>query len=147
LSFSSRDNGRTPMQWDNTLNAGFSSGIPWLPVNNNYQRTNVQAEDKDSTSILNHFKRMVALRKSNPILIYGKYQILQREHPDIYAYRRELKNESVLVLLNFTSKNSSIILPELKSTHQVLINNYGTYFQEGEELNMKPYQALIFMIK
>ena len=96
-----RDNGRTPFQWDTTANAGFTTGTPWLKVNPNYTTVNVAAEDNNANSCLNYFRKMVKLRKDNPVLIYGKYALLDQDNPDVYAYTRELDGRKILVLLNF----------------------------------------------
>ncbi|HKK11866.1 MAG TPA: alpha-amylase family glycosyl hydrolase, partial [Flavobacteriaceae bacterium] len=147
LNFSSRDNGRTPMQWDDSKNAGFTSGKPWLPVNDNYKYINVATEDKNPNSILNHFRNMVKLRRENPVLIYGSYQLLQPKHPDIYAYTRTLDDQKMLVLLNFTDHNSSIELPQTRAVQKTLINNYNSVVAiEGEKVTLKPYQAVILSL-
>ena len=144
LAFGSRDNGRTPMQWDNAKNAGFSSGTPWLPANENYKKINVAAQEKDPNSELNHFKKMVQLRKDHPVLVYGKYTILQKEHPDVYAYTRELDGKKVLVVLNFTEKKTVIQLSEAASIGETLINNYNHFSIRKNEILLLPYQAIIF---
>jgi len=147
LNFSSRDNGRTPMQWDDSKNASFTSGKPWLPVNDNYKYINVATEDKNPNSILNHFRNMVKLRRENPVLIYGSYQLLQPKHPDIYAYTRTLDDQKMLVLLNFTDHNSSIELPQTRAVQKTLINNYNSVVAiEGEKVTLKPYQAVILSL-
>jgi len=85
LNLLSRDNGRTPMQWDATKNAGFSNETPWLPIHKNHTKVNVLNQENDQNSVLNHFRKMVALRKDNLLLVYGNYEIIQEEHPTIYA--------------------------------------------------------------
>jgi oligo-1,6-glucosidase len=143
LNFASRDNGRTPMQWDSSENANFTSGTPWLPVNKNHNTINVVSENNDPNSILNHFKKMVKLRKEHEVLIYGDYELLAAENPDIYAYTRTLNNEKVLVLLNFTNHDSSIELTEAKTLQTTLINNYGDLINDNGNILLKPYQAVI----
>lgn len=147
LKFSSRDNGRTPMQWDSTLNAGFSTATPWLPVNSNHTFINVAAQDRDSSSVLNHFRKLVTLRKNRPVLIYGKYEILQKEHPQVYAYTRTLGQEKILVLLNFSNRPADIDLAQLDRVQTVLVNNYPTVTRHGNSLTLQAYQALIFALK
>ncbi|MFH6767790.1 alpha-glucosidase [Gaetbulibacter aquiaggeris] len=146
LNFLSRDNGRTPMQWDDSKNSGFTSGEPWLPVNDNYKDINVSAQNKDPNSVLNHFIKMVKLRKENEVLVYGKYDLLQAEHPDIYAYTRTLNTEKILVLLNFTNHESKIELPEIKMILEPLINNYKTVDATENTISLKPYQAILFKL-
>lgn len=146
LNFLSRDNGRTPMQWDDSKNSGFTSGEPWLPVNDNYKDINVSGQNKDPNSVLNHFRKMVKLRKENEVLVYGKYDLLQAEHPDIYAYTRTLNDEKVLVLLNFTNHESKIELPEIKMILEPLINNYKTVDATEKTIILQPYQAILFKL-
>lgn len=146
LNFLSRDNGRTPMQWDDSKNSGFTSGEPWLPVNDNYKDINVSGQNKDPNSVLNHFRKMVKLRKENEVLVYGKYDLLQAEHPDIYAYTRTLNTEKILVLLNFTNHESKIELPEIKMILEPLINNYKTVDATEKTIILQPYQAILFKL-
>ncbi len=146
LKFSSRDNGRTPMQWNDTENAGFSTGIPWLPVNQNYHNINVAKEDKDPHSVLNYFRKMTQLRRDNPVLVYGDYQLLKPKHPEIYAYTRTLDDQKMLILLNFTDKHSSIDLPEINLIKEELIDNYGSIAINNDIITLQPYQAVIFAL-
>tara|TARA_R110002051_G_scaffold324988_2_gene425020 strand:- start:2964 stop:4724 length:1761 start_codon:yes stop_codon:yes gene_type:complete len=147
LKFGSRDNGRTPMQWDASDNAGFTSGIPWLPVNKNYKTINVVAETKNPESVVNHFKKMVQLRKENPVLVYGKYDLLQKEHAEIYAYTRTLGDDKMLILLNFSDKKSTIHLEISGNLDKTLINNYDILKVTGTSITLEPYQSVIQTIK
>jgi oligo-1,6-glucosidase len=147
LNYNSRENGRTPMQWDNTKNAGFSNGKPWAKVNENYNKINVAAQHNDPNSVLNHFRKMTKIRKDNPVLVYGKYELLQREHPNIYAFTRTLDDEKMLVVLNFSQEKSSITLSEIANSKKVLVNNYGELEMKGNTIHLLPYQAVIFKIK
>ncbi|MBX2926487.1 MAG: alpha-glucosidase [Saprospiraceae bacterium] len=148
LSFESRDNGRTPMQWNDSPHAGFSSGTPWLPVNNNYTEINAAAQDKDPDSVLNHFRRMVQLRKSNPVLVHGAYQLLAPEHPEIYAYTRIWGEEKAVVVLNFSTEKQRFQMPGLSSPTKVLINNYPHVetTKNGGEIILSPYQGIVFSV-
>ena len=143
LNLTSRDNGRTPMQWDVSENSGFTTGTPWLPVNENYIDINVAAQENDQNSVLTHFKKMVRLRKDNDVLIYGAYKLLDATNEEIYAYKRTSENKKMLVLLNFTDHDSSVELPETKAIKDVLINNYGDLNNENGKITLKPYQAVI----
>jgi oligo-1,6-glucosidase len=147
LNYSSRENSRTPMQWNDTDNAGFTSGMPWKKVNPNYKEINVAAQENNPNSVLNHFRKMVKLRKENEVLVYGDYQIIQQEHPEIYAYTRTLDNQKMLVLLNFTDQDSNISLPEVNSLNDTLINNYEALTINNNTITLKPYQAAIVSIK
>lgn len=146
LNFESRDNGRTPMQWDNTLHAGFTTGEPWLPVHENHMSINVAEQDKDPGSVLNHFRKMTQLRRDHPVLVYGSYELIQKEHPTVYAYTRTNGEEQVLVLLNFSENNASIKIDKLKSIKDVLISNYDEMTIENGEALLLPYQAVILSL-
>jgi oligo-1,6-glucosidase len=139
VKFGCRDNGRTPFQWDSSANAGFTTGTPWLKTNPNYKSINVSAQEKDPNSCLNYFRKMVKLRKENAALVYGKYTLLDKENPDVYAYTRELDGKKFLVLLNFTSKNAAVNAGTDVSKAKVLINNYG----DAVSSTLKPYQAAV----
>lgn len=143
LHLLSRDNGRTPMQWDTSKNAGFSSSNPWLPVNENHTTVNVASQQEDPKSVLNHFKKMVALRKNNLVLVYGQYQIIQEEHPTIYAYSRTLEEQQMKVFLNFSESVSQIHLHDLGQCEEVLINNYDHLKMGDNTITLDPYQAVV----
>ena len=144
LKFSSRDNGRTPMQWNSGPQAGFTNAKPWLPVNDNHITINVESQNKDGNSVLNYFRKLTELRKNNKILVYGKYEIIQPEHKDIYAYTRSMDGKKWLVILNFKANNTEISIPELNATTTLIINNYDTINLKGSTLQMQPYQAILF---
>ena len=146
LNLLSRDNGRTPMQWDDTNNAGFSSETPWLPVHENHTTVNVANQQNDHNSVLNHFRKMVALRKDNLLLVYGEYKIIQEEHPTIYAYSRTLDDEKMKILLNFSESESSISLPNFDHSKKVLINNYNEFSVDKNTITLKPYQAVVLKL-
>ncbi|MBT4679540.1 MAG: alpha-glucosidase, partial [Flavobacterium sp.] len=143
LNLLSRDNGRTPMQWDDTNNAGFSSETPWLPVHENHTTVNVANQQNDHNSVLNHFRKMVALRKDNLLLVYGEYEIIQEEHPTIYAYSRTLDDEQMKILLNFSELTSKINLSNLVQIKEVLINNYNELLIDKKTITLHPYQAVV----
>ena len=143
LNLLSRDNGRTPMQWDATKNAGFSNETPWLPVHENHSTVNVLHQENDQNSVLNHFRKMVALRKDNLLLVYGNYEIIQEEHPTIYAYSRTLDDEQMKILLNFSESTSKINLLDLGLYKEVLINNYNELLIDKNTITLQPYQAVV----
>lgn len=146
LNYSSRENGRTPMQWDTTANAGFTTGTPWKRVNPNHMEINVAQQGQDPNSILNHFRKMTQLRKNHLALVYGDYEILQREHPQVYMYTRSSQKEKLLVVLNFSESQASASLDVELRTNSLLINNYDSITIEGQQLILEPYQALIFKL-
>ena len=140
---SARDNGRTPFQWNDTKNAGFTTGTPWLKVNPNYTTVNEAKEDTDDNSCLNYFRKLVKMRKDNLVLVYGKYTLLDKDNPDVYAYTRELKGRKLLVLLNFTTHAASANTGMDVSRAKVLIDNYGKTSSTGE---LQPYEAVVLQL-
>lgn len=138
----SRDNSRTPMQWNSSANAGFTTGKPWLPINPNFITVNVEASEKDANSILNFVKKLIALRKEHKdVLVYGKYTLLDKDNKQVYAYTRESGNKKFLVLLNFTSATSKANTGIDISKAKVLINNYEKPNADG---SLKPYEAVVY---
>ena len=143
-----RDNGRTPMQWNTAVNSGFSTATPWLPVNKNYADVNVEAQEKNPVSTLNYFKKLIQLRKSSPTLVYGKYSLLDKENPEVYAYTREWNGEKLLILLSFSNNGGSFSLSSEMKLGEELINNYDAKLSvENNLIKLKPWQAVIVKIK
>lgn len=148
LNYNSRENGRTPMQWNDAENAGFTTGKPWKKVNPNYGEINVADQDSDPGSVLNHFRKMAKLRKNNLVFVYGDYDMLWDDHPQIYAYTRSLEDRKVLVTLNFSDKEAEADLPAGISPGNSLINNYDSEpFGENGRVMLKPFQAVILELK
>jgi len=138
----SRDNGRTPLQWDDSPNAGFTSGKPWIKVNPNFTTVNAAAQEKDSNSVLNYFRKMVKLRRENEVLVYGLYTLLDKDNPDVYAYTRELNGKKFLVLLNFKSKATTVDTGGIDlSKAKILISNYASTSVDNK---LQPYEAVIY---
>ena len=138
-----RDNCRTPFQWDATAQAGFTTGTPWPRVNPNYPQVNVAAENRDPNSVLNHFRKATAVRRQHPVLIYGRYQLLDPHNPHVYAYTRPLGPERALVVLNFSSEPRTGALPRgLHLIKQPWLNNYPT-FTPAVALALQPWQAVV----
>jgi oligo-1,6-glucosidase len=144
-----RDNGRTPFQWDATTNAGFTTGTPWLKVNPNYSTLNAAAQETDPNSVLNYFRQMVKLRKGEPVLIYGKYTLLDKDNPDVYAYYRELNGKKLLVLLNFRDKPALANVDTDISKAKLLLDNYGAGPQNAANngISLRPYEAAVLELK
>ncbi|WP_299289700.1 alpha-glucosidase [uncultured Mucilaginibacter sp.] len=138
-----RDNSRTPFPWNGSANAGFTTGTPWLKINPNYKTINASAEDKDPNSCLNYFRKVVKLRKDNPVLVYGKYTLLDKSNPNVYAYTREYNGKKLLVLLNFKNKaavvNTGIDLAKAK----VLLGNYA---EPAQDAKLRPYEAVVYQL-
>ena len=144
LNYNSRENSRTPLQWDNTVNTGFSTAEPWKRVNPNYTEINVRQQLEDPNSVLNHFKKMTKIRKENKVLTYGTYTIIDEEHPNIYAYTRSDNTTTKTVLLNFSSEPSRIEIKGISSSVKPIINNYNKLQIEKNRVILQPYQAVIF---
>ncbi|MEK3975173.1 MULTISPECIES: alpha-glucosidase [unclassified Psychrobacillus] len=144
-----RDNSRTPMQWDNSENAGFTSGTPWMNVNPNYSNINVQAQLKDENSIYHFFKNMIKLRKENEVFVYGSYDLLLENDPDVYIYKRCLNEKTAVVLCNFRNKTVEVNLHELeqKDYHLMLSNYKETPDSLTEKVILKPYETRIYLSK
>ena len=138
----SRDNARTPMQWNNHTNAGFTNGTPWIEVNPNYIEINAENESKDPESIYNYYKKLIELRKINEIFTEGEFQLLLEEDPQIFAYTRTTKTETMCVIANFTAEPAPCsLLEKWKQTEQV-IHNYNTENTDGI---LRPYEAIIYI--
>jgi oligo-1,6-glucosidase len=145
---SARDNGRTPFPWDATKHAGFTTGTPWLKINPNNNKINVEVQDNDPNSVLNYFRKMVKMRKQLPELIYGKYELLDESNEKIYAYTRTWNAKKVLVLLNFSSSRPKFIIPgDSGNALNVLMNNVNTIRVKNNSVTMEPWQALVIRMQ
>lgn len=145
----SRDNARTPMQWNDSINAGFTSGNPWIKVNPNYKEINVETAEKNPDSILNFYRELIKLRKENLVMIYGEYIPILTEHEKIFSYIRRLEGDSILVILNFSEQNTLFSLPDsIKvKNEKLLISNYNVNNGKGlEKLDLKPFEARVYKI-
>lgn len=105
----SRDNARTPMQWDDTVNAGFTTGTPWIKVNPNYKTINAQSQLKDENSIYNYYKKLIAFRKIYPVFCDGDFEMLLEENEQLFAYKRTGKTGKLYVFCNFFGKEENVI--------------------------------------
>jgi oligo-1,6-glucosidase len=141
-----RDNSRTPMQWEATAHAGFTSGKPWLPINENYTTINVMAADTASNSILNFVRKMITLRKENKaVLVYGKYTLLDKDNPNVFSYTREMNGTTFLIVLNFTSKVASAATGYKSTDVKLLISNYSSTVSEAKGA-LRPYEAAVYQV-
>lgn len=144
---SSRDNSRTPMQWSSAKNAGFSTVRPWIGLNPNYLEINVEDQQKDEQSIYHFYKQMISLKKSNDVFTYGTYDLIQREHPEVYAYTRTLENEQVIIISNLSSKRVNIKELSTLSYSQLLLHNYPVSSHElVTELDLEPYETRVYRL-
>jgi len=145
----SRDNARTPMQWDTSKNAGFSAGKPWINVNANYaEGINVEQQEPEKDSVLNYFRKMVQVRKEHLGLVYGDYRLLMENSEEVYAYLRIWGDEKYLVLLSFSTKKESFELSELQFEEAKLLisNDDAPYVKRNADFELEPYQACIYQL-
>jgi oligo-1,6-glucosidase len=138
----SRDNARTPMQWDAGEHAGFTTGTPWIAVNPNYTTINAEAELQDPNSVFHYYKKLIALRKEYPVVVYGKYELLLPEDKQIFAYTRTLENEKLLVVCNFTDKGCRMDIPDEFCEAECLISNYNGRNYSGT-VELEAYEAFV----
>ena len=140
-----RDNARTPMQWDGSANAGFTTGTPWIMVNPNYTEINAKTEMEDPDSVFRYYQKIIGLRKKEKVMVYGTYQLLDPDNEKLYVYTRTLDNEKLLVICNFTEEEETYSVPEEFSKGEVLISSYHREKAE-KEIMLKPYEALVLKI-
>ena len=142
-----RDNGRTPMQWDNSENAGFTTGTPWLAINKNYTEVNAKQCLEDENSIFHHYRKLINIRKNNDTIIYGDYTLLCPEDKNIFAYIRELNKDKILVVCNFYDKEVTFSFDGDFNYADILLSNYKDSSTLIEKLSLRPYEAIIYRIK
>ncbi len=139
----SRDNARTPMQWDDSKNAGFTTGTPWLKVNANYPEVNAKAQVNDPDSVFSYYKKLIRLRHENEIIVYGDYELLEAESEETFIYKRTYENEHLMVLCNFTDHEVSVtdaVMEQIPDGAEKLITNYAD--DMGQTL--RPYEAKVY---
>ena len=138
----SRDNARTPFQWDDTEQAGFTTGKPWIMVNPNYREINAASQMKNPDSVFHYYQKLIRLRKEREIVVYGTYELLLPESKEIYMYTRTWKDEKLLVVCNFSGDTVKVELPEEFGDAEVLISNYKDVNVQIE-MEVRPYEAFV----
>lgn len=138
----SRDNARTPFQWDDSAYAGFSTVEPWIMVNPNYKEINAKKQVDDPESVFNYYRKLIALRKEKEIIVYGTYDLLLPESEEIYMYTRTLGEEKLLVVCNFSEKEVAVGIPEEFRKGSYLIANYPKG-EIKEQMTIRPYEAFV----
>ncbi len=151
IAYKSRDNARTPMQWDDTKNAGFSDGTPWIMVNPNYTRINAAAQRKDPDSVFHYYKRLIALRRGGKwagAVVYGKYRLLAPEDEAIYAYTRTWEDVTLLVVCNLSAGQAGFAVPAglVRTDAEVVIANMEPPVLT-DKLSLKPWQAVVWAVR
>ena len=150
IHWQGRDNARTPVQWNGETHAGFSAGEPWIRVNPNYEEINVQAQERNPRSVLHFYRKMITIRQTYPVLIYGDYQPILEEHPAIFAYYRQDESYHVLIALNYSSEEQSFHVDrEIASCEFIrIVSNYRSSSPvENGRINLQPWEGVLFKIK
>jgi len=141
-----RDNARTPMQWNNSINGGFTTGKPWFHVNPNYTEINVKQQLNDKFSILSYYKALIQLKKSDLIYTYGKFNMVDAENEHVFAYTRSFKNNTVLIVANLTNEVSELNLPFELDISSVDIKLHNYHLNDINLDHIKPYEAFVVEI-
>lgn len=146
LHYKSRDNARTPMQWDTTENAGFTTGTPWIAVNPNYKTINAEEQLQNPNSVFHYYQKLIQLRKEHDIIVYGHYTLLLPDDEEIYAYTREWEGKELLVICNFSQNTPTFAVPEAftADNSQLLIANYDCEALTST-LTLRPYEARVYL--
>lgn len=141
-----RDNARTPMQWNNSINAGFTTGKPWFHVNPNYTEINVKQQLNDKFSILSYYKALIQLKKSDLIYTYGKFNMVDAENEQVFAYTRTFKNNTVFIVANLTNEVSELNLPFELDISSVDIKLHNYHLNDINLDHIKPYESFVVEI-
>lgn len=146
---STRENARTPMQWSDARNAGFSDAEPWFHVNDNYHRVNVAAQEEDENSLLNFYRSLLHFRKENPVVLYGEYIEHMADDRDFYVYERRYQGKRLLVICAFTSKQLRFNAPaHIELERWTLeLSNYDYCFAIGNGFTIRPYEMRVYSLE
>ncbi|WP_245237086.1 alpha-amylase family glycosyl hydrolase, partial [Paenibacillus ihuae] len=136
-----RDNARTPIQWDATPNGGFTTGEPWLPVNPNYTEINMKANLEDPDSVFHCYRKLIELRKNNPIVVWGDFELVTGVPDQVFMYYRRYEGQTWLVTANFSSEAVTLELPGFGQAGEIIIGSYSREDTEFEQLQLRPYEA------
>ncbi|MCF0106333.1 MAG: alpha,alpha-phosphotrehalase [Holdemanella sp.] len=143
LNERSRDNGRTPMQWNSDTYAGFSTVEPWIPLPENYKTINAESEFHDETSIYNYYKKLIQIRKNHRAISYGSISFIDNEDDEVIVYVRECEEERIVVIVNLVEDKKELILHENLDLASKIISNYDSNEVNGNILSLKPYECLV----
>ncbi len=143
----SRENARTPVQWDNSENAGFTKGTPWFYVNPNYKQINVADEEKDPDSILNYYRKLFSVRQSNKVFIYGKYKEYEKKSKKLYCYEMVDGNQKALIVCSFSGKEQEFKAPAgyKLCDSNIVLHNYEDVKGSEDKLTLRPYEAIVYL--
>ncbi|MDQ0194893.1 glycoside hydrolase family 13 protein [Paenibacillus wynnii] len=143
----SRDNARTLMQWDESPNAGFGIGTPWIEVNPNFNDVNVKSALNNPNSILHYYRKLIHLRKRYEVIVYGDYVLLLEEHPDVFAYKRTLRDETLIVVTNFSEQEQIVEIKEPVLQQELLVTNYPDNGENMDRMQLRPFEARVYLCK
>lgn len=147
LAFGSRDNARTPVQWDASPHAGFTTGEPWIAANPNSAEINAEAERADEASVFHHYRRLIALRHEEPVVRWGDFEMLLAEDPHVYAFTRRLGDDGLAVFGNFTGEERTVEVPFTLNADAVVIGNYaGAPESDAGRLTLRPWETAVFRL-
>ncbi len=141
-----RDNARTPMQWDESLNGGFTKGEPWIGVNENYKYVNVQRALEDRTSLIYYYKKLIEFRKTNDTIVYGDYKLILENDTSIFAYIREHNGDKIIVVCNFYDRETRFDFQEV-TPYEKIISNYDDQYFEFRNIKLKPYESFAYYVR
>lgn len=148
LQDKSRDNSRTPMQWEGGQHAGFTTGTPWLSVGKHFEELNVKRALEDNNSVFYYYKELIELRKNYDIIAFGSYETINLEHDSVYAYMRTYGNEKIIVLNNFYDKEVEFVVSEQYETScDILISNYNDSSRDYRRVTLRPYESICYYLK
>ena len=142
IGYKGRDNARTPMQWDDSAYAGFSTANPWIMVNPNYTKINAKDQVNREDSVFKYYQKLIKLRHENELIVYGTYDLILDDDKDIYAYIRTLGDEKLIVYCNFSENTREVELPEEFTNGKVLISNYIDA-KVNHKITLRPYEAIV----
>lgn len=144
---SSRDNARTPMQWNSSKNAGFSTGEPWIPVNPNYTEINAEAALADPDSVFHYYQQLIRLRHELPVITNGTYTLLGPENEQLYCYIREDETQALLVLCSFSKGTTEFAVPERFGGSSLLLSNCKEPELLGATVTLQPFEARVYSLQ
>ena len=142
ISYKGRDNARTPMQWDDSAYAGFSTANPWIMVNPNYTKINAKDQVNREDSVFKYYQKLIKLRHESELIVYGTYDLILDDDKDIYAYIRTLGDEKLIVYCNFSENTREVEIPEEFVNGKVLISNYSDA-KTNQKITLRPYEAIV----
>ena len=142
IGYKGRDNARTPMQWDDSAYAGFSTANPWIMVNPNYTKINAKDQVNREDSVFKYYQKLIKLRHESELIVYGTYDLILDDDKDIYAYIRTLGDEKLIVYCNFSENTREVELPEEFVNKKVLISNYSDA-KANQKITLRPYEAIV----